>query len=77
LQQCECAAKIVQWDGYERITSRFGNLDKLSNLRLSTLGEAYMDNGDKKLAIKNYQKSLEFNPGNANGVERLRELTAQ
>ena len=42
-----------------------------------SLGEAYMDNGDKELAIKNYQKSLELNPGNANGVEKLKELGAQ
>jgi tetratricopeptide (TPR) repeat protein len=42
-----------------------------------SLGEAYMDNGDKELAIKNDQKSLELNPGNANGVEKLRELRAQ
>jgi tetratricopeptide (TPR) repeat protein len=42
-----------------------------------SLGEAYMDNGDKALAIKNYQKSLELNPGNANGVEKLKELAAQ
>jgi tetratricopeptide (TPR) repeat protein len=42
-----------------------------------SLGEAYMDNGDKELAIKNYQKSLELNPGNANGVEKLKELAAQ
>jgi imidazolonepropionase-like amidohydrolase len=42
-----------------------------------SLGEAYMDNGDKELAIKNYQKSLELNPGNANGVEKLKELRAQ
>jgi tetratricopeptide (TPR) repeat protein len=42
-----------------------------------SLGEAYMDNGDKELAIKNYQKSLELNPGNANGVKKLKELAAQ
>jgi imidazolonepropionase-like amidohydrolase len=42
-----------------------------------SLGEAYMDNGDKAPAIKNYQKSLELNPGNANGVEKLKELAAQ
>jgi imidazolonepropionase-like amidohydrolase len=42
-----------------------------------SLGEAYMDNGDKELAIKNYQKSLGLNPGNANGVEKLKELRAQ
>ena len=28
-----------------------------------SLGEAFMLNGDKELAIKNYQKALELNPG--------------
>lgn len=41
-----------------------------------SLGEAYMDNGDKDLAIKNYRRSLELNPGNANGVEKVKKLTA-
>jgi len=35
-----------------------------------------MDNGDKDLAIKNYRKSLELNPGNANGIKKLKELDA-
>jgi imidazolonepropionase-like amidohydrolase len=42
-----------------------------------SLAEAYMDNGDKDLAIKNYRKSLELNPANANGLKRLKELGAQ
>jgi imidazolonepropionase-like amidohydrolase len=42
-----------------------------------SLGEAYMDNGDKDLAIKNYQKSLQLNPANTNGVEKLKQLGAQ
>jgi Flp pilus assembly protein TadD len=29
-----------------------------------SLGEAYMDRGDKDLAIQNYSKSLELNPNN-------------
>lgn len=39
-----------------------------------SLGEAYMVNGDKELAIKNYQKSTELNPDNSNGVEMLKKL---
>ncbi|UCE41445.1 MAG: serine hydrolase [Candidatus Aminicenantes bacterium] len=39
-----------------------------------SLAEAYMISGDKKLAIKNYAKSLELNPNNANAVEKLNEL---
>ena len=41
-----------------------------------SLAEAYMDYGDKELAIKNYRKSLELNPGNANGLKMLKELGA-
>lgn len=39
-----------------------------------SLAEAYMKNGDKLLAIKNYAKSLEMNPRNTNAVEKLKEL---
>lgn len=39
-----------------------------------SLGEAYMVNGDKQLAIENYEKSLKLDPGNANAVEMLKKL---
>lgn len=39
-----------------------------------SLGEAYMISGDKPLAIKNYKKSLELNPGNRHGIEMLKKL---
>ncbi len=39
-----------------------------------SLGEAYMENGDKELAIKNYQRSIELNPKNTNGAEKLKKL---
>jgi CubicO group peptidase (beta-lactamase class C family) len=39
-----------------------------------SLGEAYMENGDKSLAIQNYKKSLELNPQNAGAVEKLKKL---
>ncbi|MGH7452190.1 MAG: serine hydrolase, partial [bacterium] len=39
-----------------------------------SLGEAYMLNGDKALAIKNYEKSLELDPANGNAVEMLKKL---
>jgi tetratricopeptide (TPR) repeat protein len=39
-----------------------------------SLGEAYAVNGDKELAIKNYQRSVELNPKNTNGVEALKKL---
>ena len=39
-----------------------------------SLGEAYMENGDKQLAIQNYKKSLELNPKNTGAVEMLKKL---
>jgi len=39
-----------------------------------SLGEAYMIAGEKKLAIKNYEKSLELNPENTNASEQLESL---
>jgi CubicO group peptidase (beta-lactamase class C family) len=42
-----------------------------------SLGEAYMLNGDKELSVKNYQRSLELNPDNANAREMLRKLRGQ
>ena len=40
-----------------------------------SLGEAYMKTGQKDLAIKNYEKSLELNPKNDNGKEMLKKLS--
>ncbi len=42
-----------------------------------SLAEAYMDNGDKELAIANYKKSLQLNPRNTNGIRMLEKLNAQ
>jgi Flp pilus assembly protein TadD len=39
-----------------------------------SLGEAYMDNGDKEMAIQNYKKSVDLNPKNTNGAETLKKL---
>jgi hypothetical protein len=39
-----------------------------------SLGEAYMNAGEKELAIANYKKSLELNPQNSNGREMLKKL---
>jgi tetratricopeptide (TPR) repeat protein len=41
-----------------------------------SLGEGYMDDGDKSLAIANYQKSLQLNPKNRNAVVMLQKLDA-
>jgi tetratricopeptide (TPR) repeat protein len=42
-----------------------------------SLGEAYMDRGDKDLAIQNYSKSLELNPKNYGARDQLAKLRAQ
>jgi CubicO group peptidase (beta-lactamase class C family) len=39
-----------------------------------SLGEGYMNDGKKQLAIENYKKSLELNPQNSNGKEMLKKL---
>ncbi len=39
-----------------------------------SLGEAYMKAGKTDLAIKNYEKSLQLNPDNKNGLEMLEKL---
>jgi CubicO group peptidase (beta-lactamase class C family) len=39
-----------------------------------SLGEAYMANGEKELAVASYKKSLELNPKNQNAVNMLKKL---
>jgi tetratricopeptide (TPR) repeat protein len=41
-----------------------------------SLGEAYMNDGNKPLAIANYQKSVELNPKNRNALVYLQKLSA-
>jgi tetratricopeptide (TPR) repeat protein len=41
-----------------------------------SLGEAYMDDGNKSQAIANYRRSLQVNPRNANAVKMLQKLNA-
>ena len=36
-----------------------------------------MDDGNKSLAIANYQRSLQLNPRNANAVKMLQKLQIQ
>jgi len=47
------------------------------NVNRATLGEAYLINGDKELAIRNYQRAVELNPQNTNAIETLKRLGAQ
>lgn len=42
-----------------------------------SLAEAYMMNGSKELAIKNYQRAVELNPQNNNAIEALKKLRGQ
>jgi CubicO group peptidase (beta-lactamase class C family) len=39
-----------------------------------SLGEAYMNLNERELAIINYKKSLELNPGNTGAIETLKKL---
>lgn len=39
-----------------------------------SLGEAYMVRGEKELSIRNYERSLQLDPGNINAVGRLQKL---
>ena len=48
----------------------------LSSNVYDSLGEAYMDDGNKPQAIANYQQSLQLNPRNRGAVEVLRRLNA-
>jgi tetratricopeptide (TPR) repeat protein len=42
-----------------------------------SLGEAYLKAGQKDLAIQNYEKSIELNPGNQNGINALKNIREQ
>ena len=42
-----------------------------------SLGEAYAAAGEKELAIKNYEKSLELDPKSRSGIDALKKLKAQ
>ena len=41
-----------------------------------SLAEGYMDMGDNKHAIKNYEKSLKLNPKNTNATEMIKKMQA-
>jgi CubicO group peptidase (beta-lactamase class C family) len=42
-----------------------------------SLGETYMNHGDRELAIQNYQKSLELNPQNSGAAKMLKKLNEE
>jgi D-alanyl-D-alanine-carboxypeptidase/D-alanyl-D-alanine-endopeptidase len=45
-----------------------------SSQAYDSYGEALMNNNDNALAIANYKKSVELNPGNTRGIEILKKL---
>jgi CubicO group peptidase (beta-lactamase class C family) len=76
---------ILNAKGYDFLSQK--NYEKAINLftmntfafpksanAFDSLGEAYMNKGDKILAIKHYEKSLELNPNNGNAKDMLLEL---
>jgi len=42
-----------------------------------SLGEAYMNDGDKQRAVENYEKSLQLDPKNTGAIEKLKQLKAE
>jgi cytochrome c-type biogenesis protein CcmH/NrfG len=42
-----------------------------------SLGEAYMNDGQKELAIRSYERSVELNPNNSGGEAMLKKLKQQ
>jgi len=45
-----------------------------SSAAFYTMGEAFMKKGDKEKAIESYKKSIALNPGNQNGIDKLKKL---
>lgn len=39
-----------------------------------SLGEAYLKDGNKELALLNYKKSVELNPGNTGGINAIKSI---
>jgi imidazolonepropionase-like amidohydrolase len=42
-----------------------------------SLGEAYLEDGDKQLATENFEKSIKLDPKNRDAIEKLKQLKAQ
>jgi CubicO group peptidase (beta-lactamase class C family) len=88
LRQGEISEDAINGTGYEalavkktadaiRIFQLNVELHPESSNTYDSLGEAYMANGEKELAIRNYEKSLEMNTKNSNAVEMLKKLKAE
>ena len=79
---------LVNDFGYQQL--RAGHLDEAitiftqntrsypqSSNAFDSLGEAYLKKGDRNLAIKNYEKSLELDPNNESGKVALEKLKSK
>ncbi|WP_264537439.1 alpha/beta hydrolase-fold protein [Flavobacterium sp. N1736] len=79
---------FINQSGYQQL--RFKHIEEAiaffkENVRLhpnsfnvyDSLGEAYMINGQKSLAIENYEKSITINPNNENGKEVIKKLKSK
>jgi len=78
--------KLLNTLGYEELSSNIPAAIALFSLNVAmypdsyntydSLGEAYMNGGNKTEAIKNYEKSLKLNPANTNAEKMLKKLKA-
>ncbi len=60
-------------DAIEVFKQNVADFPQSSNV-YDSLGEAYAINGERELAIKNYERSIELNPANTGGIEALKKL---
>jgi len=84
----EPTQELVNDFGYQQL--RAGHIDEAitvftqntrsyprSSNAFDSLGEAYLKKGDRNLAIKNYEKSLELDPNNESGKLALQKLKSK
>jgi hypothetical protein len=64
------------FDGAIRVFQRNVGLFPESGNVYDSLAEAYLNRGDRELAIENYRRSLAWNPDNRNAVRQLEKLGA-
>ncbi|MBN1223701.1 MAG: tetratricopeptide repeat protein, partial [Candidatus Aminicenantes bacterium] len=65
LKDIDGAIKILEFSVKENPKFSYG---------YAALAEAYLEKGDKNLAIKNYAKVLELDSKNRNALEKLNEI---
>ena len=63
-------------DAIELLKISVNIFPEASNL-YDSLGEIYLTNGDKELALESYRKSVELNPSNVRGKKILEELISE